>query len=124
MSDVTGSIRTLPGSRHKSPAGCTCDDCGAPAVIRIQGETDSSGSEMHDLCQSCGDKVLSSIIEDRESPKTCDWCHAKAPCRPYRDMEEGTCGPVYMVCQSCRDADAISYAEEFDDRGYDYDDYD
>jgi hypothetical protein len=52
MADVTGPISTLPGSSHHDvPDGMMCDDHpDRPAVTRLQGETDSFGSEMHDLC--------------------------------------------------------------------------
>ena len=56
MADVTGPIASLPGSFHTVPQGMACDECGKPATVRVQGETDSMGSEMHDLCAECAAK--------------------------------------------------------------------
>lgn len=99
MADVTGPISTLPGSRHKPSAGTKCDDCDKPAVIRIQGETDSMGSEMNDYCLTHGMQA-----ENRSALSgDCDWCHiSKSELKPIRDMDEGMCGPVYYVCAECR----------------------
>ena len=99
MADVTGPISTLPGSKHSVPKGQACDVCGKPAVIRIQGETDSMGCEMSDYCLACGVKA------ERYSALSgqCDWCHVEAEVLlPIRDYEEGMRGPVYYVCQSCK----------------------
>jgi hypothetical protein len=52
MADVTGPISTLPGAVHRVPEGATCDEHpDRPAVLRVQGETDSFGSETIDYCQ-------------------------------------------------------------------------
>ena len=57
MGDVTGPISTLPGSRHDFPDGTMCDDHpDRKAVARVQGETDSFGSELIDMCQECLDE--------------------------------------------------------------------
>src|SRR3954463_12051043 len=64
MADVTGPISTLPGTGHHLPDGTMCDQHpDRPAVARIQGETDSFGCEMNDLCQEC-------IAADREWEKS------------------------------------------------------
>lgn len=104
MAAVTGPISTLPGSHHLVPAGQTCDDCNEPAVKRIQGETDSFGSEMFDFCQACYDKWQAACAEPEynSSIGMCDWCGQHATnLRPHRDFEEGSCGPVYNVCGTC-----------------------
>ena len=112
MADVTGPISTLPGSRHKPPAGTKCDDCDKPAVIRIQGETDSMGSEMNDYCLTHGMQA-----ENRSALSgDCDWCHNRVDVlKPTRDLDEGMCGPVYYVCDVCikkqRDQDLKEYNE-------------
>jgi hypothetical protein len=102
MSDVTGPISSLPGSIHKSPMGKMCDNCPEKkAVIRIQGETDSFGSEMHDLCQECS--IVSHAGEfDQTSIGFCNWCGKESSdLKPTRDYEEGSCGPIYHVCAEC-----------------------
>ena len=110
MAHVSGPTRSLPGSHHKLPAGIACDDCGAPATHRIQGETDSFGAEYIDLCETCyrKEQQLGATTES-----ACDWCGKLASdTQPYRDMEEGMCGPVYQVCGDCRKKDAESWARE------------
>lgn len=71
-----------------------------PAVKRVQGETDSFGSEMHDLCVSC----LAALREHNKAARAgvCDWCHLEATnLRSARDYDEGLYGPVYQVCGAC-----------------------
>lgn len=106
MADVTGPISTLPGASHALPPGTMCDTHpDRPAVARIQGETDSMGSEMNDCCQECVDEI-------RNAPAavgTCDWCKTpKVELVPKRDYDEGMNGPVYRVCNPC--------AKRYDDR--------
>jgi hypothetical protein len=110
MADVTGPIRTLPGSRHPVPAGATCDEHPhQPAVGRIQGETDSFGAELLDLCQEC----LDAIAPAAGMSGCCDWCHQDAQdLRHHRDFEEGSCGPVYRVCGACRRKESEYLAAE------------
>lgn len=104
MADVTGPISSLPGSIHAEPEGAKCDNHPErPAVARLQGETDSFGCEMHDLCEEC-------LREDRESARSpeattgqCEWCRTEATdLRDARDYEEGLHGRVYRVCGPCR----------------------
>ena len=108
MAAVTGPISSLPGSSHKLPAGSTCDEHDdRPAVARIQGETDSFGSEMIDMCQECFDKHNEYIEAERRSravvPTHCEW--HKGPglnVSPMRDHDEGMHGRLYDVCSDCR----------------------
>ena len=86
-----------------------------PAARRIQGETDSFGSEMHDLCDECA----KAYREEMRKPDIgkCDWCGTTEVARvPARDYEEGTHGPVYYVCAACkkRQADRLD-AEDWCD---------
>lgn len=125
MSDVTGPISTLPGSRHRLPEGARCDDHPERlAVARVQGETDSMGSEMLDLCQQCVDHLRAHA--DNPCPGRCDWCKQWVDdVRAQRDIDEGRCGPVYWVCRACRDRYHARLHEELerlaceDDRGWD-----
>lgn len=102
MAEVTGPISTLPGRGHDVPDGQTCDEHpDRLAIARIQGETDSFGAELIDMCEEC-------LAEYREEVKTddhsgiCDWCRTHKP-RLWnrRDDEEGMYGPVYLVCDDC-----------------------
>lgn len=117
MADVTGPISTLPGAAHCPPEGVMCDDHpDRPATRRIQGETDSFGSEMHDLCDECA----KAHREEARRPDIgkCDWCDAKEVARvPARDYEEGMNGPVYYVCAACkkRQSDQIDADLGYDD---------
>jgi hypothetical protein len=127
MGDVTGPISTLPGARHDLPEGATCDQHpDRPAVARVQGETDSFGSELWDMCQECLDEHR----REMDHSGLCDWCHQHKPrLRPRRDHEEGMYGRVYEVCDDCIKRVEAELALEDDDRfgGYedDYeDDYD
>jgi hypothetical protein len=119
MGDVTGPICTLPGASHALPAGTMCDDHpDRPAVARIQGETDSFGSELWDLCEECRDKMQ----EAKRQPITgrCDWCTSDAnDLRPHRDYEEGSSGRVYDVCAGCRKREAERLQAELDDGDWD-----
>lgn len=111
MAGVTGPISTLPGTRHKLLKQVDCDDHpGVPAIERIQGETDSFGSEMHDLCKECVDKMNKEAKKERFAH--CDWCKELSnTIRPMRDADEGMAGPVYQVCQPCRNKYHISWIE-------------
>lgn len=117
MADVTGPISTLPGARHNVPEGATCDDCASEgkevkAVVRLQGETDSFGSEMYDLCQACYDAQKDA--PDEMADGCCQWCHKHATdLRPFRDADEGQAGPVYYVCGKCRARDSDKWAKEW-----------
>lgn len=106
MADVTGPIRTLSGALHDVPDGQQCDNHpDRKAVARVQGETDSFGCEMHDLCQECLDEERAW----RNSPEAaewrkgqCEWCREHADdLRDSRDFEEGLYGRVYRVCGAC-----------------------
>lgn len=107
MADVTGPISTMPGSRHKVPDGTTCDEHPERlAVARIQGETDSFGSEMMDMCQECLDEYVKHKEEAAEQNKTtqrwCEWGrHMAFNVIIARDPEEGSAGRLYDVCPEC-----------------------
>lgn len=118
MADVTGPISSLPGATHTAPEGTMCDDHpDRPASHRVQGETDSFGSEMHDMCAECFKQY-----KDNKKPMiaTCDWC--KSPdvaLKPRRDYDEGLAGRVYYVCAECIRKDNERAREEYEaDREY------
>lgn len=121
MADVTGPISTLSGSSHAVPKGTMCDEHpGLVAAHRIQGETDSMGCEMIDMCEFCYQEHLNHV-KNADTSGTCDWCKEHKPkLRDRRDYEEGMCGRVYQVCDSCVAEENARLDEELDD----YDDYD
>lgn len=128
MADVTGPISTLPGTSHSFPKGTMCDSHPErPAVARIQGETDSFGSEMNDMCQACLDAHRTAMKAWRERTAMCDWCKCEAnDLRDFRDIDEGMAGPVYQVCSSCRQKAYEAIEEELkeSDAEFDFGDYD
>lgn len=120
MADVTGQISTMPGARHALPAGAKCDDHpDRDAVARVQGETDSMGSEMNDLCAECLAAEREFAAEDRCG--RCDWCKSEATdLASACDYDEGTCGPVYAVCGKCRQKQQAALEEELAQSDDDY----
>lgn len=132
MADTTGPISTLAGKSHDVPDGQMCDQHpDRPAVARIQGETDSFGCELNDMCQECSDEYRAYLRSDeaKEDRKgQCEWCSGYAEdLRDARDYEEGMCGRVYRVCGACikrvNDA-AAAELSDFDDLDFSNDDDD
>lgn len=131
MADVTGPISTLPGSSHRLPDDATCDrHADRKAVARIQGETDSFGSEMNDMCQECLDQHRSYLKSPDAAERRkgiCEWCKGPADdLRDRRDFEEGMSGRIYRVCGACvkkENEELAAEAEELD-RNHDDGDFD
>ena len=133
MSEVTGPISTLPGALHGVPEGQKCDrHPRRKAVARVQGETDSFGSELNDMCQKCLDeyrawKKSPEAAEHRKG--TCEWCKNHADdLRDRRDFEEGQAGRVYRVCGACvkrqneeLEAEAAEHDDDYENWADDYD---
>ncbi|NPT59051.1 hypothetical protein [Paraburkholderia elongata] len=105
MAEVTGPISTLPGAHHAVPDGVMCDDhSDRPAMHRVQGETDSFGCELIDMCDECHAAYKREMAETAAERATgvCDWCGRQATdLRPRRDYEEGSYGRLYDVCGAC-----------------------
>lgn len=106
---------SLPGHTVKDLDGSTvCFFCQErPAVVRVQGETDSFGAEYNDLCMECRS---SSAIDDHQSRQNqpCDWCGKPGNLVYRRDVDEGMGGPVYRVCGPCVKRDNQKIEEELD----------
>jgi hypothetical protein len=117
MADVIGPSSYLPGQTLAVPPGTCCDvHPDRAAVKRVVGETDSFGSELIDLCDSCAATLLEGIRRERAKPHVCDWCkQEKEGCRPRRDFEEGQGGPVYMVCPDCIRMESARLASDYGD---------
>lgn len=110
----------MPGSLHRVPPGRRCDSHPERlAVMRIQGETDSMGAELHDCCAECGVAMQSAIHAPQGG--VCDLCHQpQLELRPYRDPEEGAAGRLYDACGSCRStAHAYHHERDSDSSGSD-----
>lgn len=101
MADVGGPISSLPGTLLKLPENQTCDEhTDRLAVVRVQGETDSFGYEAIDWCQECYDKYKTEIPD--YTFNCCSHCHCSGvKTTKTRDPDEGSCGPVYDLCDGC-----------------------
>lgn len=121
MADFTGPISTMPGQAHRLPAGATCDlHESRPAVARIQGETDSMGAELNDMCQECLDNHRQHV-RTADTSGTCDWCKQPAGKRlRRRDYDEGMAGPIYLVCHPCIDRENAAINAELERYGDDW----
>lgn len=115
-----GPVSTMPGSVHSFPPGTMCDQHpDTPAIIRIQGETDSIGCEYADMCKECHELYASQLPDPNAG--RCDWCGYFTDQRlKTRDYDEGSCGPLYDVCTSCRDAARQRAADELAEIAEDY----
>lgn len=121
MADVTGPISSLPNSKHVVPSNTMCDNHpNVKASVCIQGETDSFGSEMHDLCQVCYDEHRKAFAASDRSG-VCDWCDSHAD-RLFnlRDVYEGMSGHVYRVCVPCVQAENDMIEADNEDEVIDY----
>ena len=117
----------LPGSIHPVQPGDECVDCGKPATVRVQGETDSFGAEYHAYCASC--RALWEATLNIPHISFCDHCKQEEETKPWRDLDEGSSGPVYYICSPCRrEADEAYRSQLMTDGEYmarhEYDDYD
>lgn len=116
MASVVSRVSTLPGYRHALPDGARCDEHGdRMAIARVQGETDSFGAELHDLCGECWAKWQ----EEAPPHGLCGWCNRNAE-RLFarRDEDEGLYGPVYWVCRPCIEQQRERIQRELEDALY------
>jgi len=117
MADVNGPIATLAGTHYAVPDGAPCDThVDRLATVRVQGETDSMGCEMNDMCSECYDEY-SKAQKEAGTSGTCEWCHTEVEkLVDARDHEEGLYGRVYRVCKPCKDKQRNAlYTTAFDD---------
>lgn len=119
-----GPVSTMPGSHHSLEPGSKCDSHPERlAVARVQGETDSFGCEYLCMCQQCLVEYRAHQKAEYERAQHCDWCkQEKTGCHETRDYDEGSAGPLYMVCRDCRNKRDDEARRELE-ASYDYDDY-
>jgi hypothetical protein len=109
----------LPGRLLNLPVGATCEEEGhetVPATRAVQGDTDSFGYETMCFCEPCYVKFQ----EESQKPEDgfCEWGkHRGEDIRPYRDIDEGTSGPVYNTCKECRFKDGQRIRDELENYG-------
>lgn len=75
-----------------------------PATRRICTESDSFGSEYHNMCDECNEEHIANkaaIDADPERWETCKCGNREPRMIQYRDMDEGMHGPVYEHCSVC-----------------------
>lgn len=103
MADVIGPNNYLPGQLLKVPEGMMCDEHeDRLATHRVVGETDSFGSELIDWCQDCYDNYLKGKELIGDEIHSCDHCHSTGlRTTATRDPDEGSCGPIYNLCDGC-----------------------
>ena len=106
----------MPGSILSIPPDGDCEDCQlVPATLVMQGETDSWGYEEVHLCKACHEKGEKQEQDRRDKPQRCDWCKTtQTGVVLFRDPDEGSHGPVYMVCPTCRGKSYQSQEEELE----------
>jgi hypothetical protein len=99
-----------------------CDDHPEiPAAYRVQGETDSFGAELIDMCEACYKEHKQALADTAVERATgmCEWCKNHATdLRRMRDFEEGTCGRLYDVCSACRKRQLDECTAELEANGY------
>lgn len=122
MAEITGPISTMPGAHHSVPTGVMCDaHPDRPATHRVQGETDSFGCELNDMCEECyaEHKAVMAETAAERATGTCEWCGNHATdLRSTRDYDEGSYGRLYDVCFACRKRANDEAQEELDRYGY------
>lgn len=107
----------LPGYVLKLPENARCDEhSNRPAVSNRVGECDSWGYEEHLRCWHC-EHSFKRYKKRHENGVDgyCDWCKSESSTiKPIRDLDEGSFGPVYTVCEPCRTAFYKRQHEEYD----------
>lgn len=95
---------SLPGRKSRPDDGAVCYKCKQPAVCKICVEADSFGEEYEHLCQLHMEEHDENKRKHYETPKECMWCRNTEALgvRPFRDPDEGCNGPIYDVCEKCR----------------------
>jgi hypothetical protein len=104
MAGVIGPNRYLPGQFIKAREGAVCDEHpDRPATYTMIGETDSFGSETHDMCDECRRDAVSEKERDVNAEGLCEICHTmQKGVNESRDPSEGMYGPVYRMCPACK----------------------
>ena len=121
MANVIGPTNRLPGQTIGFvPDGRDCDRCNLLAKHAVVGECDSMGAEVHHLCSEHFLEMQKELIDQQKEEQVCDLCHnLKQDCRPFRDPEEGSTGPVYLTCPECRQRlVSYFYDDSADDSDY------
>lgn len=112
MSILPGAKRSLHGDEDEN--FCEHEDCNEKACGKVAGEVDSMGVEWEFYCENHINERVDAI-RNTEEVGSCEWCGEESDnLRPYRDIDEGSNGPVYDVCPSCRQKQSDRVSEELD----------
>lgn len=99
------------------------EKCGKPSRHKIIGESDSFGDEHCYFCTECYQKQRQWEI-DNPPMGSCDYCKASnVRLFKHRDIDEGMHGPVYDICQPCRERYVAQLREELEANQDDDDDH-
>ena len=104
--------------------GKFCSTDGHEAVLGVRAlvvDSDSFGSDYAVLCEEC---CLAEAAETKQRNEeqlanpsnTCDWCKTKNVFTyRHRDIEEGSHGAVYDVCQTCINKELKQIRDDLED---------
>ena len=110
----------------EAPHGSTCEMCKKDATKIIEGEIDSMGIELINLCDEHYE--ISKIARNKPISGKCDWCPNLSErlifTRDYAN--EGISGPVSYVCRKCKSEQhkGLQELEKLQERLYGVDDDD
>ena len=93
------------------------------ATHRLCTESDSFGHEYLYMCKNCYNEYKEKKDQTKEEEHKCDWCNTLNILKPVRDPDEGSCGRVYYVCNSCRNRMNERLKEELEYSNQDNDYY-
>lgn len=102
--------------------GCYHEGCQERPSWSVCTESDSMGSEFEYYCEHHTVEQKKVYAEAPPLVDNCDRCGKKAELLPSRDWEEGSKGPVYDWCSSCRSENAKAAMADMDELDND-DDY-
>jgi len=121
MAAVIGPNHYVTGQVLRCPYGQACDKHEERlAEVRVVGETDSSGSELVDMCQECFQDYLRDKRDAQDELVRCQLCGSLTDtCKAWKDPEEGWGGPQYQACQTCRHQREEAFAESLIDEAED-----
>lgn len=122
-------FRPLPGQCVTLDTPTMCEEHPRVKATRsLCVEADSFGEEYRAMCDECWDDHLKGLELhklDPDSWECCPKCGSKSSRMvSYRDIDEGSSGPVYEHCPACHLKYQTAIAREYDDEMEDVEDYD
>lgn len=96
---------------EKESECCEHDGCNNTAVEKMAGEVDSFGVEWWYYCKEHADEEKA--IDSVEVIDCCEYCKNEKSLRPYRDPDEGFCGPQHWICNACYQSEMKRFDDEY-----------